>query len=310
MQNLNDYYYFVQVVKYQGFTKASENLGITKSKLSRRISDLEARLAVRLIQRNTRKFAVTEVGFQFYEYCLKILDDVDQAENFIQSTVTHEPSGLIRLSCPIALANMPVADMVATFMQRYPEVQIHLLATNRRVDLIEEGIDLSLRVRNTALEDSEFIVRELDAWEHILVAHPNLFKSYAVPVKIEDLNTLPSIGFQGPKQVWMLQKHGEDNIFHDIEFSPKLKTDNFSVMKSAVMKCVGIASVPRVYAQEELNNGTLVEVMPEWFLPKGVIYVAYTSRQGMLPAVRTLLEFLIEQFKILDLNDAAKECPK
>lgn len=312
MQNLNDYYYFVQVVKYQGFTKASEELGITKSKLSRRITDLESRLGIRLIQRNTRKFAVTEVGQQFYEHCLKILEDVDQAESFIQTTVTNEPSGLIRLSCPIALVNTPVGEMVAEYMHRYPDVQVHLLATNRRVDLIEEGIDLAIRVLNKPLEDSELVIRELDAWEHVLVASPTLFARYPKPEKLEDLKLLPSIGFQSPKQAWILQKQGENNIFHDIEHSPKLRTDNFHAMKAAVLKDVGIASLPKVYVHEELKSGRLIEILPDWYLPKGVIYVAYTSRLGMLPAVRAFLEFLIEQFKQLEQSDVAKvvqQCP-
>lgn len=302
MQNLNDYYYFVQVVKYQGFTHASETLGITKSKLSRRISELEARLSVRLIQRNTRKFVVTEIGQQFYEHCLKILEDVDQAENFINSAVSNEPSGQIRISCPVPLVNMPVGTIIADFMQQYPNVQVNLLATNRRVDLIEEGIDLALCARSVPVEDSELVVRALDAWELVLVASPQLFKQYPIPQKLEDLSTLPSIGFDSPKSIWMMQKSNEKAIFHDIEYFPKLRTDNFFAIKAAVLKKVGIAALPKVYVKEELNLGTLVEVMPDWHLRKGVIYVIYTSRLGMLPAVRTLLEYLIEQFKKFDIH--------
>ncbi|SPL70580.1 LysR substrate-binding domain-containing protein [Acinetobacter stercoris] len=309
MQNLNDYYFFVQVVKYKGFTKASENLGVTKSKLSRRISDLETRLGVRLIQRNTRKFAVTDIGQQFYEYCLKILNDVENAENFIQSTVNNEPSGLIKISCPVALVQMPVSDFITQFMQKYRDVQVHLLATNRRVDLIEEGVDLAIRVRNTPLEDSDLIMRELDAWEHVFVAIPELFKQYKSPETLDDLSSLPSIGFQGPKQVWQLQKKNEENIFHEIEFHPRLKTDNFSAMKAGVMRGIGIASLPKVYVREELKNGKLIEVLPDWHLPRGVIYIAYTSRLGMLPAVRSLLEYLVEQFKQLDINDGQTPYP-
>lgn len=304
MQNLNDYYYFVQVVKYQGFTHASETLGITKSKLSRRISELEARLSVRLIQRNTRKFVVTEIGQQFYEHCLKILEDVDQAENFINSAVSNEPSGQIRISCPVPLVNMPVGTIIADFMQQYPNVQVNLLATNRRVDLIEEGIDLALCARSVPVEDSELIVRALDAWELVLVASPQLFEQYPIPQKLEDLSILPSIGFDSPKSIWMMQKSNEKAIFHDIEYFPKLRTDNFFAIKAAVLKKVGIAALPKVYVKEELNLGTLVEVMPDWHLPKGVIYVIYTSRLGMLPAVRTLLEYLIEQFKKFDIHQA------
>lgn len=300
MQNLNDYYHFVQVVKYQGFTKASETLGITKSKLSRRITDLEERLGVRLIQRNTRKFTVTEVGHKFYDYCLKILDDVNAAENFIQSAVSDEPSGLIKLSCPVALVEMPVGEMVASFMQQYPQVQVHLLASNHRVDLIDEGIDLAIRVRNTALEDSELIVRDLDAWEHVMVAVPSLFNHYPKPEALADLNQLPSIGFQTPKQSWCF-KNAEAEI-EEVEFSPRLKTDNFSAMKHAVLKGVGIASIPKVFVLDELRNGKLIEILPDWGLPKGVIHIAYASRQGMLPSMRLLLDFLIQQFEQLKLD--------
>lgn len=304
MQNLNDYYHFVQVVKYQGFTKASETLGITKSKLSRRITDLEERLGVRLIQRNTRKFTVTEVGQKFYDYCLKILEDVNIAENFIQSALSDEPSGLIKVSCPIALVEMPVGEMIASFMQKYPQVQVHLLASNHRVDLIEEGIDLAIRVRNTALEDSELIVRDIDAWEHILVAVPALFKTFNMPKTLQDLAQLPSIGFQTPKQSWRFRHNQDVDVeVQDIDFSPRLKTDNFSAMKHAVLKGVGIASIPKVFVLEELRTGQLVEVLPEWVLPKGVIHIAYASRLGMLPSVRLLLDFLIEQFKHLKLDE-------
>ncbi len=302
MHNLNDYYYFVQVVKYQGFTKASETLGITKSKLSRRISELETRLNVRLIQRNTRKFTVTEVGQQFYEYCLKILEDVNSAENFIQSTLSDEPTGLIRISCPVALVEMPVGQMIVDFMQKYANVRIDLLATNRRVDLIEEGIDLAIRVRNTRLDDSDLIMRELDAWEHVLVGHPRLFDHAAIPTTLEQLEALPSIGFHSPKAMWTFQKCDEPNIFHDIEFQPRLKTDNFTAMKAAVLKGIGIASLPRVFVHEELKQGALIELLPEWHLPKGVIYIAYTSRQGMLPAVREVLEHLLSSFKALKID--------
>ncbi|WP_228199570.1 LysR substrate-binding domain-containing protein [Acinetobacter sp. WCHAc010052] len=309
MQNLNDYYYFVQVVKYQGFTKASETLGITKSKLSRRITELEGRLGVRLIQRNTRKFAVTEIGQQFYQHCLKILNDVDQAEHFIQSSLTDEPSGLVRISCPVALVNMPVGDMIAEYMQKYTGVEVQLLATNRRVDLIEEGVDLALRVSNTPPEDSELIIRELDAWEHVLVAVPELLNRYKQPENFADLSALPSIGFHGAKQVWLFQSPDQKNVYHDIEFHPRLKTDNFSAMKAAVMKGVGIASLPKVYVKDELISGLVQEILPEWSLPKGVIYIVYASRQGMMPSVRFLLEHLIEQFKVLDLKQVENQCP-
>lgn len=296
MQNFNDYYYFVQVVKYQGFTKASEALGITKSKLSRRISELESRLNVKLIQRNTRKFTVTEIGYQFYNYCLQIIENVQAAENFVHDALTNEPSGTIKISCPVALVEKPVGEMIANFMQQYSAVNVHLVATNERVDLIEEGIDLAIRVRHAPLEDSDLIVRQLDVWEHILVATPNFIQKYQGINSFEDLQQLPSIGFRSARQTWYF-KSAETQQTHQLEIQPRLKTDNFTAIKSAVLADIGIASLPKMMVQAELEQQKLIHLLPDWYLPSGLIHVVYPSREGMPPAVRLLLEHLIAEFK-------------
>lgn len=301
MQNLNDYYYFVQVVKFQGFTKASEALGITKSKLSRRITDLEARLNVRLIQRSTRKFTVTELGEQFYQHCLKILSQVDETENFIQSTLNDELCGNIKISCPVALVQMPVAQMIARFLQSYPQVNIQLIATNERVDVIEQGIDLAIRVRSLPLTDSDLIVRDLDAWQHVLVASHDFIQQRKSIESFDDLKALPSIGFHRPKHVWEFQ-HDRTGAKQQMTYQPRLKTDSFAAMKEAMLQGVGVVSLPKVFVREELARGEIIELLPEWSLPQGVIHVAYASRQGMLPAVRSLLDFLIAQFQQLNID--------
>ncbi|MCL6243014.1 MULTISPECIES: LysR substrate-binding domain-containing protein [Acinetobacter] len=301
MQNLNDYYYFVQVVKYQGYTKASEALGITKSKLSRRITELETRLGVRLIQRNTRKFTVTEIGQQFYLHCLKILEEVSETENFVLSTLNDQLCGQIKISCPVALVEMPVAKMVTDFMQQYPEVSVHLMATNHRVDVIEEGVDLAIRVRNMPLLDSDLIVRDLDAWDHVLVASPQLFFEREIPQQLAEIQNFPCIGFDRPKHFWDF-RHREKSETQQIEFHPRLRTDSFSAMISAALSGVGIASLPKVFVRDALKSGELIELFPEWQLPQGVIHVAYATRQGMLPGVRAMLDHLISGFKALDID--------
>lgn len=301
MQNLNDYYYFVQVVKYQGFSKASEALSITKSKLSRHISGLEERLSVRLIQRNTRKFAVTEIGQQFYEHCLKILENVSDAENFIHSTLQDELCGTVNISCPVALVEFPIGKMIVEFMQQHLDVHVKLIATNERIDIIEQGIDLAIRVRHLPLEDSDLVVRGLDAWEHVLVASQSLLNEFGIPKTLDDLSTLPKIGFNRPKHYWDF-RHETDDVIKQVPFEPRLKTDSFSAMKSATLASIGIASLPKIFVKDELKSGELIELCPEWKLPEGVIHVAYASRQGMLPAVRELLNFLLEKFKNLDMN--------
>ena len=298
MQNLNDYYYYVQVVKYHGYTKASEALGITKSKLSRRISDLEGRLNVRLIQRNTRKFTVTELGQQFYAHCLRILEDVDEAENFIHSTLNDALCGNIKISCPVALVETPIGGIVSRFLQQNPAVHIQLMATNERVDVIAQGIDLAIRVRHLPIEDSDLVVRELDAWGHVLIASPAFLDVHGEPTTFQDLSDYPSVGFDRPKHIWEFT-HQASMQKQSLSLNPRLKTDSFLAMKTAVKLGVGIGSLPKVFVRDELKSGELVQLFPEWELPSGVIHVAYASRQGMLPAVRAFLDYLLLDFRNL-----------
>jgi len=144
MQDLNDLYYYVQVVDHGGFAPAGRALGIPKSKLSRRIALLEERLGVRLIQRSTRRFAVTEIGQTYYGHCKAMLVEAEAADDAI--AVMHaEPRGIVRLACPVALLDARVAGMVAGFMVAHPRVEVHLEETNRRVDVVGEGVDIALR---------------------------------------------------------------------------------------------------------------------------------------------------------------------
>src|SRR5690606_11129356 len=160
MLDLNDLYYFVQVVEHGGFAPASRALGVPKSKLSRRIAQLEERLEVRLIQRSTRQFSVTEIGQTYLAHCKAMLVEAEAAEEAIALTQA-EPRGVVRMSCPVALLETRVADMVAAFMVAHPRVEVHLEETNRRVDVVAEGIDIAIRVRPPPLEDSGLIMRVL-----------------------------------------------------------------------------------------------------------------------------------------------------
>src|SRR5471032_570377 len=146
MMDLNDIFYFVKVVEYGGFTQAGRALNMPKSKLSRRIAALEAAHNVRLLQRTTRHFSVTAMGQEFYERCLGVLVEADAAREVMQR-VHAEPQGVIRMSCPTALLDYRIGELVARFMAVYPKIQVHLDATNRRVDVLGEGLDLALRVR-------------------------------------------------------------------------------------------------------------------------------------------------------------------
>ena len=206
MHDLNDLYYFVQVVDLGGFAPAGRALGEPKSKLSRRIALLEERLGVRLIQRSTRHFLMTEIGQNYYAHCKAMLVEADAAQAAVEQT-RSEPSGIVRLTCPVALLHARVSVMLAGFMAHYPQVVVHLEATNRRVDLIAEGIDVAIRVRPMPIEDSDLMMKILAQRGHALVASPDLAgKAGAIRVPA-DLNSLPSLDLGPPRQdhIWKLE---------------------------------------------------------------------------------------------------------
>lgn len=178
MRDLNDLYYYVQVVEQGGFAPAGRALGVPKSKLSRRIALLEERLGVRLIQRSTRRFAVTEIGQTYYQHCKAMLVEADAAEEAIALTQA-EPCGTVRMTCPVALLDARVADMLSAFMAQYPRVQIQLEETNRRVDVLGEGLDLAIRVRPPPLDDSDLVMRVFAQRDQCLVASPRLLEKPA-----------------------------------------------------------------------------------------------------------------------------------
>jgi len=180
MQDLNDLYYYVQVVDHGGFAPAGRALGMPKSKLSRRIALLEERLGVRLIQRSTRRFAVTEIGQTYYEHCKAMLVEAEAAQDAIEATRAG-PCGTVRMTCPVALLHANVGAMLADFMANCPRVTVHLEATNRRVDPVGEAIDIAIRVRPPPLEDSDLVLRVLADRSQCLLASPALIADRGAP---------------------------------------------------------------------------------------------------------------------------------
>jgi DNA-binding transcriptional LysR family regulator len=175
MQDLNDLYFFAQVVDHNGFAAAARALSLPRSRLSRRIGLLEERLGVRLIQRSTRRFAVTEIGREYYRHCLAMLVEADAAQEAIERA-RAEPQGIVRVSCPSSVLYFQVGEMVARFMAECPKVEVHLESTNRRVDVIREGLDMAIRVRFPPLEESDLVMKVLAESTQRLVASPAVLK--------------------------------------------------------------------------------------------------------------------------------------
>lgn len=296
MQDLNDLYYFVQAVDHGGFAPAGRALGVPKSKLSRRVGLLEERLGVRLIHRSTRRFVLTEVGERYYLHCRAMLVEAEGAQEVIDM-LRSEPQGTIRLTCPVGLLNFHVGEMLARFLAGCPKVNIHLEATNRRVDVIGEGVDVALRVRPLPLEDSDLALRILSDRGQCLVASPALVRRLGKPDSPADLRGWPSLSRAIPQEhhVWRLTRDDSEQL--DVTHQPRYVTTDMLALKSAALAGVGVVQLPVLMLQEELRSGALVPVLPEWKLPREVIHLVFPSRRGLLPAVRLLINFLVECYQ-------------
>ncbi len=295
MRDLNNLYFFVQVVDHGGFAPAARALGLPKSRLSRRILMLEQRLGVRLIHRSTRNFAVTAIGQEYYRHCVAMLVEADAAQDAIDRS-RAEPQGMVRLSCPQGLVCFRVGDIVARYMARHPRVRVHLESTSRRVDVIAEGFDIAVRVRFPPLEESDLVMRVLAGSPQHLVASPALFDGNPMPQTPADLAELPSIDFGSPQRPHQWRLEGPDGDTALVTQHPRLITDDFVQMRLAALRGIGIAQLPDFVVDDDLAAGTLVEVLPHWRPRAGIIHAVFASRRGLLPAVRGLLHFLAEEF--------------
>ncbi|WP_460047161.1 LysR substrate-binding domain-containing protein [Pseudomonas sp. S2_H01] len=294
MQDLNDLYYFAKVVECGGFAAAGRTLGIPKSRLSRRIAELETRLNASLLQRTTRKLALTAVGERYLQHCQAMLLEAEMADEAV-ATLSAEPRGRLRVSCPVGMTHWNLSGVVSDFLARYPQVQLELLLVNRRVDLVNEGIDVALRVRDVGDEDPSLIVRHLAPAKAVLVASPGLLadKNIRTP---DDLYQLPVLGaIEADRKVHYQLVHEEDRR-QEVTLEPRLAIDDFPIRKAAALAGLGMTMLPMMNCHDALSDGTLVRLLPDWSMPSGNLQAAYTQRRGTLPAVRAWIDHVAAEF--------------
>lgn len=304
MQDLNALYYFVQVVDHGGFASAGRALGIPKSKLSRHIARLEQRLEARLINRSTRQLSVTELGLGYYRHCVAMLVEAEAADELIMHNLA-QPRGTVRLSCPPSLLHYLISPLLVRFMEQCPEVEVHVEATSRRVDVIKEGLDMAIRVRFPPIEDSDLAMKVLSNSPQRLVAAPGLFVDRPLPRVPADLAGLPSLDFdQADKQhAWQLD--GPDGVTAHVPLRPKLVTDNAETLHQAALAGLGVVKLALLVAGPDLHNGRLIDVLPGWVPRGGILHAVFPSRRGLLPSVRALLDFLGDNIQEIDFNSRA-----
>ncbi|WP_027994603.1 LysR substrate-binding domain-containing protein [Simplicispira psychrophila] len=292
--DLNDLRYFALIVEHGGFSAAERATHVTKSKLSRRIALLEDRLGVRLIQRSTRRLSLTEDGRAFYAHCAAMLVEAEAAQQAVEQLSTA-PSGTVRLTCPVAMAQFYVARIVAGFMRQYPKVRVEIESTDRIVNLIDERIDVALRVRDSGLEVPGLVARRIASGHMVLVASAAYLAGCSPVIDVAQIAVLDTIGGQheGSAQSWSLMAAGGRSV--RITHCPRLLCSDYTVQFEGAVGGVGIALLPLRIVWRALEAGTLVRVAGDWSTPEQDIYLVFPSRRGLLPAVRALIDHLVLQ---------------
>ncbi|MDO4709986.1 MAG: LysR family transcriptional regulator [Pseudomonadota bacterium] len=304
MPDFNDLHYFALVVDHGGYAAAERALGIPRSRLSRRITQLEETLGVRLLQRSTRSFAVTEVGQNVYRHAL-VMREAAQAAHEAVAQLSSTPRGLVRVSVPVTLAQEVMPDVLPAFLACHPEVRLQIHVSNRRVDLIQEGFDVALRVRSKLDDDGSLVMRSFGHDQLLLVASPDYLRQHGRPQNPEDLgeHLILSMFEDEARQYWEL--HGPAGEVRRLNLQPRLAAFDFQMLRAMVKQGIGITMLPEMSCAEAVKNGELEVILPQWKLPQGIIHAVFPSRRGMLPAVRAFIDHLAE---VLPQKLAKKRC--
>jgi DNA-binding transcriptional LysR family regulator len=291
--DLNDYFYFVHVVEKGGFTRASESLGIPKSRLSRHIVQLEERLDTILIQRTTRQSKITELGEVFYQRARAMIDQVELAEAELKRK-KNTLSGQVTLSCSVGVAQFALKALIARFMTDNPQITVLQQVTNQNIDLIASGVDMSIRGHSDPLPDSTLIQKRLAVVEWKLFASQDYpINEIANPEDLTNYQTL-SLGWQVQGDRWRLEHISGEKV--DIQITSRLKSDDMATLKEAAGKGLGIVALPAYTCRDELASGKLVKVLPEWHAGQASLSLMMPRRSGVAAPVVALQEFLQAEF--------------
>lgn len=293
--DLDDVRIFTKVAEFGSFTKAAAWLKMPKSTVSRRVSQLEEDLNARLLQRTTRKLSLTYAGEIYFRRAARLVEELHQAELAVQE-LQDEPRGVLRITAPGDLGGM-LSQLIVAFQADYPLVQLAILSTARKVDLVAEGVDLALRAGK--LEDSTLVSRKLFDTHFGLFASDSYLKEHGSPCSphaLSDHRCL-TFGVKGPKSTWhLLGPSGEERI----EVTGTACSDDLLLLRSLARLGHGVALLPFVAGQGEEPNRGLKRILPEYHSPAGGAYLVYPSSKHLSPKVRAFIDFSLSWLRTQD----------
>lgn len=290
MRDLNDLACFAAVVRHGGFSPAARALSLPKSQISRRVARLEERLGLRLLERSTRRVSVTEAGQHYYRHCRAMVAEAEAADE-AAARIQAQPQGIVRIGCPPGFVQA-LAQAVPRFLADHPKVRLQFVFSSQPLDLIEDRIDVAVRVRSRLDTDASLIMKMLGRSETIVVASPGLLARHPTPSTPDELVALPMLAhteLPGPTS-WRLQdRHGASaTVVHE----PRLATTDFAILVEAAVRGLGVACLPEQVAAPALSDGRLVRILPGWHAGDGLRHLVFASRRGMTPAVRAVIDML------------------
>lgn len=275
---------FTRVVQGGSYTAAATSLGMPKSTVSRKVSELEERVGARLLQRTTRTVRLTDIGRVYYEHCLRIVTEIEEAQAAV-AQLQSTPRGALRITVPVALSVL--GSLIAEYLRLYPEVQVEMVCTDRRVDLVEERFDLALRAGASA--DSSLIARRVGSIRRRLVAAPEVATRLRRAKDIADLETQPCIAFAPEGSTWDL-RFGAKSA--EVTIRPRLVVNDYEMLRAVARAGFGVALLPEHLCAEDLSSGRLVPVLPTWSAPEVPVFALYPSTRHLAPAVMAFVDLL------------------
>ncbi|WP_137387691.1 LysR family transcriptional regulator [Rhodoligotrophos defluvii] len=285
---------FRQTVEQGSFAEAARRMGLSPAAVSKNIRELEAHLSVRLLNRTTRRMSLTEAGERYFEQIARILDDLAEADSSL-GPLQRMPSGLLRVSAPMAFTLTRLSNAIVGFLDRHPDLTLDLKLEDRRVDLVKEGIDLAIR-GSDRLEDSSLIARKLMTLHHVVCASPGYFARAGRPREPENLRSHNCVQFtlSGHAQEWSFTRK-ERTV--RVAIGGRYKVTTSLAVRDALLAGFGLSLIPRIYVEKDIAEGRLTTVLDDWTPVETSIYVVYPSRQYVLPKVRAFVDFLIDEMQ-------------
>lgn len=294
MQDLSDIAVFVRVVETGGFTAAAGGLELSQSAVSRRVSALEKRLGVQLLQRTTRRLRLTEAGAEYFQRAQRSLRELEEAELEV-TRHQAEPRGTLRVTAPAGFTLLHLTPLIGPFVARYPEVRLELSLEDRRVDIIEEGFDLALRVAE--LEDSGLVARKIAPARRVICASPAYLERRGVPEHPQELVhhdcMVYTYGPQPGRWRFHTRGSGRDIV---VPVRGPVTSNNGTIQKEAALADLGLVDLPTFYVGDELRNGRLRAVLGRYTPLTHGIFALYPKRRGLAPKVRAFVDFLKGRF--------------